>query len=207
MHQEDLVAAAEAFLHHYDFHPPEEVRVFAAPMSGLRRWDEEVVVYDVSLDGLVLRHYAFYDRWFDVNCTLDSSGGFVPEPGLIEWCFNCDITSPLFSVGRDLYSVDLFLDVLVGPDGRTYVTKDEDDLAAAIENGWLVAEEETGARTGLEQLLEIIQGPGLVAFLEQVSPFTVMDVSMMPPPMTELRLADVPFLHPDIRTAYFGRRL
>ncbi len=207
MHQEDLVAVAEAFLRHHDFHPPEEVQVFAASMSGLRRWDEKAVVYDVPLDGLMLRHYAFYDRWFAVNCTLERSGAFAMEPGPIDWCFNCDITSPLFSVGKDLYSVDLFLDVLVGPDGRTHVTKDEDDLVHAIENGWLLAEEQAGAQRGLEQLVEIMEGPGLVAFLEQVSSFQALDDSTTPPPMTKLRLAEVPLLHLGTRGAYFGRRL
>ncbi len=207
MHEETLPAADGSFLLHHDCHPPEEVRVFAASVSGVRRWDEKAVVYDVPLDGLVLRHYSFYDRWFAVNCTLDAGGRFATEPGPIDWCFNCDVTSPLFSVGRDLYSVDLSLDVLVGPDGRTHVIKDEDDLACAAENGWLLPEEQAGARHGLEQLLEVIQGPGLVAFLEEVSPFQAMSDGATPPPMAKLRLADVPLLHPDTRCTYFGRRL
>lgn len=135
MHGEIPPAIGEGFLRHHDFHPPEEVRIFVTSVSGLRRCDEDAVVYEVPVDGLVLRHYSFYDRWFAVNCTLDPSGGFATEPGPIDWCFNCDVTSPLFSVGRDLYSIDLFLDVLVGPDGRMHVTKDEDDLTNAIENG------------------------------------------------------------------------
>ncbi len=206
MHEETPAMAGGRFLRHYDFHPPEDVRVFTTSVSGLRRSDEKAVVYDVPLDGLVLRHYAFYDRWFAVNCTLDARGRFVTEPGPIDWCFNCDITSPLFSVGKDLYSVDLFLDVLVGPDVRMHVTKDEDDLAHAIENGWLMAEEQAGARRGLEQLVEIMEGSGLVAFLEQVCPFQAMDDSTTPPPMTKLRLAEVPLLRSETRGTYFGRR-
>ncbi len=196
----------EVCLRHHDLHPPEEVRVFAAPESGLQRWDEKAVVYEMQVNGLVLRHYSFYDRWFAVNCTLYPDGGFATEPGPIDWCFNCDATSPLFSVGRDLYNVDLFLDVLVGPDGRTHITKDEHDLASAIENGWLLVEEQAGARRGLEQLVEIIEGPGLVAFLEQVCPFRGAAGSV-PPPMMKLTLAEAPLLHPDTRSTYFGRRL
>ncbi len=97
--------------------------------------------------------------------------------------------------------------MLVGPDGRTHVLKDEDDLACAVKNGWLLPEEQAGARHGLEQLLGIIEGPGLVAFLEQVSPFRAMADGATPPPMAKLRLTDVPLLHPDTRCNYFGRRL
>ncbi len=157
----------ERFLYHYDLHPPDEVRVFPVPLSGLRRWDDEAVVYDLSLDGLVLRHYSFYGRWFAVNCTLRPGGGFATEAGPIDWCFNCDVASPLSSVGRDLYGVDLCLDVLVGPDGRAHAVKDEDDLARATERGWLLPEEEVGARRGLDDLVGIVRGPGLVAFLVQ----------------------------------------
>lgn len=207
MHEETPRAAGGGFLRHHDFHPPGEVRVFAVSVSGLRRWDEKAVVYDGPLDGLVLRHYSFYDRWFAVNCTLDPGGAFATEPGPIDWCFNCDVTSPLFSVGGDLYTVDLSLDILVGPDGRTHVTKDEDDLTRAIENGWLTAQEQAGARHGLGQLLGIIESPGLVAFLERVSPFRALGDSATAPPMAKLTSADIPLLHPDRRGSYFGRRL
>lgn len=103
-------------VYHHDFHPPDEVRVFAVPAAAIRRWDDATLVYDVLLDGLVLRHYAFMDHWFAVNCTLDRRGQFVTELDPIDWCFNCDITTPLFSVGSNVYTVDLALDVLVGPD-------------------------------------------------------------------------------------------
>jgi hypothetical protein len=202
-----VIVTGDPFLYHHDFHPPEEVRVFAVPISGLRRWDDVAAVYDVRLDDLVLRHYAFTDHWFAVNCTLDLGGRFVTEPGPIDWCFNCDISTPLFSAGNKLYSVDLSLDVLVGPNGRTYVVKDEDDFTRAIENEWLTVEEEAGARSGLAELLGIIKGNGLVAFLEKAFPFGEVTGSVRPPPMTKPRLAEVPLLHRDIRAAYFGRRL
>ncbi len=202
-----LPTGGEGFLYHHDLHPPDEVRVFPVPRSGLRRWDDEAFVYDVVLGGLALRHYSFYGRWFAANCTLYPGGGFATEPGPIDWCFNCDVTSPLSSVGGDLYGVDLCLDVLVGPDGRTHAVKDEDDLARAIGSGWLLPDEEVGARRGLDELLGIIRGPGLVPFLKGVYPFGGAEAAPAAPQMAALEVAAVPRLHRDVRGNYFGQRL
>src|SRR5947209_14267489 len=91
---------------------PEDLTLWTVPTGAIRRWDETVQVYDVLVEsGRVLRHYAFYDRWFEVNCTLDDRGRFVTEPGPIDWCFNIDVCTPLFSTGNRGYSVDLCLDV------------------------------------------------------------------------------------------------
>ena len=194
-------------VYHHDFHPPDEVRVFAVPASAIRLRDDATLVYDVLIDDLVLRHYAFTDRWFAVNCTLDRRGRFVTETGLIDWCFNCDITTPLFGVGSNVYTVDLALDVLVGPDGHTHRVQDEDDFTCAVENRWLSVEEQVGARRGLEGLLRIIEGAGLVAYLERAFPFGAISDPVAPPPMTTLHAAEVPLVHRSIRGAYVGRKL
>jgi hypothetical protein len=164
-------------------------------------------VHDVRIGDLALRHYAFTDRWFAVNCTLDLAGRFVTEPGPIDWCFNCDICTPLFSVGNNLYSVDLALDVLASPDGRTHVVVDEDNFALAAANGWLTAEEQAGARRGLEELLGIVEHTGLVTYLDQVFPFGPIAENAVAPPMARRALADVPLLRRDRRAAYLGQRL
>ena len=193
-------------VYHHDFHPPDEVRVFAVPAAAIRRRDDTALVYDVLLDDRVLRHYAFTDHWFAANCTLDRCGRFVTEPGPIDWCFNCDITTPLLSVGRNVYTVDLALDVLVGPDGYAHIVQDEDDFTCAVESRWLSVEEQVGARRGMEELLCIIAGAGLVTYLERVFPFGAMSDPVVPPRMTTLRAAEVPLFHSSIRGAYGGRK-
>ena len=73
---------------------PDEVYRFSVPKAGIRRWDDEALVYDVRLDGeSALRHYAFYDRWFVVNVSLDArTGSLVTERSHgLDWCFNCDM--------------------------------------------------------------------------------------------------------------------
>lgn len=171
---------------HYDMHPPDEIRVFSVPVSGVRRWDAAAVVYDVRLGDIVLRHYAFAERWFAVNCTLDPEGRFVTETGPVDWCYNCDVATPLVRSGGDLYGIDLFLDVLVAPDGYRHVVKDEDEFARAGAAGVLTPAEAIGARIGLEDLLEIVRGPGLTSFLSTVYPFGDVRDAPSSPPMRRL---------------------
>jgi hypothetical protein len=172
-------------------------------------------VYDVRLaPGRALRHYAFYRRWFVVNVSLDEAGRLVTErkPYIdLDWCFNCDVTAPLFSVGNDAcYSVDLELDVLAGPDGKTHIVKDQDKFAASIAAGYLDEREIAGARQGLAELLAIINGAGgLGAFLDTVCPLPrPADLCELPlqPPVAFPALAEVPTLLPEARRARYGRR-
>jgi hypothetical protein len=187
-----------------DFHPPDDVRVFAVPVDAIRRWDSIAFVLDVRIGELMLRHYAFAEHWFAVNCTLDLDGRFVVEHASFDFTFNCDIITPAFNIGRNVYGVDLALDVLVGPDGRTHRVIDEDDFEEACAQGWLTAEEQRGARQGLEDLLGIIDGEGLVPFLDRVVPFADVRPRMLPP-MVKRHPADVPILAPTTRGQHFGR--
>ena len=101
-------------LSYYTLALPDDLTLWTVPAQGIRRWDEEALVYDVGYGGTVLRHYAFYHRWYAINCTLDRDGQFVTEQGPIDWCFNIDIGTPLFTRDNAAYDVDLCLDVLVG---------------------------------------------------------------------------------------------
>lgn len=148
--------------------PTETVSIFTIPAAGVRRWNESVIVYDVQVGGgLVLRHYGFCDRWFEINCSLDLTGRFITEPG---------------------------------PDGRTHVVIDEDDFAEAVQRRWLTPEEQVGARRGLEELLSIIRGTGLLPFLNEVCPFGDLSDAELQPPLTTIPLAQVPLLAPGRRT-------
>lgn len=178
----------------FNLHLPGEVVLFRMPSHSVRRWDNEAVVYDVRIGDLVLRHYGFKNHWFEVNCTLDLSGRFITEPGPIDWCFNCDIATPTFTEGTDGYSVDLCLDVLAGPDGRTHVVIDQEDFAEAIARGWISPAEEAGARNGLADLLQIINTTGLVHFLHQVYPFGDVSDAGVQPLFEKLKLSQVPLL-------------
>ncbi len=189
---------------------PDEVYRFLVPTAGIRRWDDAVLVYDVRLSDVAgLRHYAFYDRWFVVNVSLDRSGNLRTERGHgLDWCFNCDVTTPLFSTENDaVYSVDLELDVLAGPDGKTHVVKDEDKFAASVAAGYINENEENGARRGLADLRTLVNGEGLNAFLARLCP-PPGDLSGLPlqPPVAFFSPADVPLLLPHARRARYGQK-
>lgn len=193
---------------------PDSVYCFTVPVEGIRRWDDEALVYDVRLGGdNCLRHYAFYERWLVVNVSRNGQGDLVTERGHgIDWCFNCDITTPLFSVGSDTcYSVDLELDVLAGPDGQTHIVKDEDHFAASVSAGYINDLEAKGARHGLEELLCVLAAPGgLLRFLNSVCPLEegAENLASLPlqQPVAFLPFSDVPLLLPDARRARYGLR-
>src|SRR5215831_10437533 len=58
----------------YNFHPPNEVRIFATPRAAVKRWDCSVLVFDARIGDGILRKYSFADRWFEVHCTFDLNG-------------------------------------------------------------------------------------------------------------------------------------
>lgn len=181
----------------YNLHPPDEVRIFHTPRQAIRRFDDVAKVYDVRVaSGLILRHYSFFHHWFEINCTLSPSSEFVVEEGPIPWCFNCDIVTPSVLVDGDEYNVDLFLDVLVGPDGRRFFAKDKDEFDQAIANGWITGEEQTGARTGWEELLSLIQSGSFLSFLAEICPFNNAFDADIPfaAPMSLARVHDMPIL-------------
>lgn len=189
---------------HHDFHPPEEVRVFAVPASGICRWDDEVIVYDVLVGDLVLRHFSFRRMWFVVNCTLDRSGNPFVDQGLKYRSFNCDISTPHYIEGSNVYNIDLFIDVLVSPDGRRYLVTDEDEFESAAEHRWITREEQTGARKGLANLLEIIETQGLVGYLEGIYPFGSVKADTEPPAMTRRHVREVARFHPNARQRFYS---
>lgn len=192
-----------------NYHAPDEVRLFTVPRRGVRRWDQQALVYDVRVgEDRVLRHYSFPDRWFEVNCSLDLAGRFVTERHHgVDWCFNCDLSTPTAWDATGIYNMDLWLDVLVEPDGRTHAVIDEDDFAEAIRHGWLTPAEQAGARQGLADLLATIRGQGLLPFLEQVCPFEDVVDCDAPPPWQRLSPAGFPLYDQATRDQFWGRRI
>lgn len=176
----------------YNFHPPDEVRVFSTPRSAVKRWDSSVLVFDVRIGDGILRSYSFADRWFEVHCTFDLEGQLLPEPGPVDWAFNCDMCTPALDRDGARYNVDLSLDVLVEPDGSTYALTDEDDFARTRSAGLLTQREIAGARQGADELIAVIRGEGLRPFLESIVGFdSVLDNRPQGPPAIK-RVAEVP---------------
>jgi hypothetical protein len=194
----------ERFLY-YSLCLPEDLTLWTAPLPSVRRWDDRALVYDVIVGpDAILRHYSFYDRWFEVNCSMDGQGRFITEPGPIDWTFNIDVSAPFFSLGNSGFNVDLCLDVLVAGDGERYVVTDEDDFETAIASGWITEEERIGALSGLEEVREIIERGRLLPFLEEVCPFEIRAVPQPPP--EKPRLSAFPPLDRAVRGGHFGRK-
>lgn len=158
----------------YDFHPPDDVRVFDMPEASVLRLDDEMLVAEVRSGDAARRHYAFRDRWFTVTCTTDLNGDFV-EPRspriAMPFAFKCDIATPMLRTDDAVYSVDLWLDVVVRRDGSTHAVYDEDDFAQAQSQGWLSEREARSARAELDDLLGIIRRGAFVDMLTEAQPF------------------------------------
>jgi hypothetical protein len=188
----------------YDFHPPDDMRLFPMPRSGVLRLDEDVFVAEVRYGDIVVRHYAFRDHWFKINCTTDLSGQFVETTSpddVPPFTFNCDIATPMVRDQFAVYAVDLWLDVLVRADGRTYGVYDEDEFEEAIAREWLSPREAVGARAGLRELIEMIEHDQLIAFLGDVQPFG----AFLPPEAQDTRrtpVAEAPVLQPGRRPSW-----
>ncbi|UVI29413.1 YgaC family protein [Paenibacillus spongiae] len=201
----------EGMIKFHNLHLPNEVRVFQIPESNIRVWNDSVMVYEVKFEdekgeNLTFRHYSFYKEWFEINITLDAAGKLITESGPIEWSFNCDICSPCYSKGVNVYNVDLELDILVRSDGKEYIVIDEDDFAQVVSQGLLSEDECIGARKGLESLLQLISSGRLISFLEDICPFADLIRLSDPIPGCKLQLSDVPLLGMPERGCHYGRR-
>ncbi|MBP1995489.1 DUF402 domain-containing protein [Paenibacillus eucommiae] len=196
----------------HNLHLPNEVRVFQIPKTNIRVWNEKVMVYEVKIDDAIggnftFRHYSFYDKWFEINITLDASGKLITEPGPIDWSFNCDICTPCFSKGTNFFNLDLELDILVSNDGKEYVVIDEDDFENVISQGLLTVNERIGARKGLENLIQLILSGNLISYLEGICSFTDLISLSDPIPYNKLQLSEVSLLNMSERESYYGKEL
>jgi predicted RNA-binding protein associated with RNAse of E/G family len=193
----------------YNCHLPDEVRIFNIPTNNIRVCTDKVVVYEVPNDemGIVLRHYSFFDKWYEINVSLDYNGDFFAESGIIDWTFNCDICTPCFSIDDDYYNVDLELDVLVGNNGQDYRVIDEEDFNLAIINGYISQEEKAGAKKGLDDLIEIIETGKLIDMLNDIYPFSKITDIEPEISMNKVDISKVPMLSPDTRMTNYGKRI
>jgi len=157
----------------HEFHPPEDLRRFVCGPASVIRADEAVVVVEVVESGRLLRHHMWSDQWFTITTTTDATGALVEQGGLktIPFAFDCDISTPFTRIGDAIFTVDLWLDVLVRADGTTHQVVDRDHFARAQEHGWLSEAEKMGALCGLDELIEIIERGHLIDMLRAICPF------------------------------------
>lgn len=188
----------------YDFHPPDDVRLFEIPAEGVRRLDDEMFVAEVRHSDSALRHYAFRDHWFKIRCTTDLSGTLVETTSDrfdIPFTFKCDIATPMLRSNDTVYAVDLWLDVVIRGDGQAHRVYDEDDFAEAQRQGWLSQHEVDGARAGLAELLSMIARGTLLDFVSEAHPFAPTD----PPEAASTKHLDpseIPILQPHRRPSW-----
>lgn len=197
-----MEATTDDIVRGFDFHPGEPfVRVFHVPCSGVLRLDDEAFVSESRIGDVVLRHYAFTNEWFMVNVTFDPAGTLIETPAgpaHPEFAFNCDIATPMRREGNATFAIDLFVDVLVRRDGRTFEIKDEADLTQAVGTGLVSRLEFASARAGLARLLGLIEADGLIPFLGDVHPFGPSDASLAYP-ARHVSIADVPHVQRERR--------
>ena len=189
----------------FDFHPDEsDVRLFTMPGRGVLRLDDDVFVAQVRYGDVVLRHYAFADRWFKINVTTDLEGNLVEtgrEDEGRQFAFNCDIATPMQAEGDAVYAVDLSLDVLVRRDAGTCAACGDEEFEKAVRRALISPAEAVGARHGLTELVELIERGDLMVFLANVCPF---GRSVAPPALPERRvsLSHVPQVHQTVRRTW-----
>ncbi len=166
----------------YDFHPNEGgCRLFVTPPEGVLRLDDHAFVTEVRWDrDRVLRHYAFADRWVKVNVSRSKDGHLLD--------LNCDIATPMQRDGDRVYSVDLFIDVLVEADGRTNRVQDEDEFEDALSRGLISPAEASAALRELGAFTHDVAAGRLVPWLESICPFG----PPVTPPNSDMRRVPVP---------------
>ena len=188
----------------FDFHPDEDhVRVFTAGPGAVLRFTDDVCVYAVRYQDVVLWHYAFARHWFKVNLTTDLAGRIVETGGAdpdLRFAVNCDMATPMRRVDNAIYAVDLFTDVLVRADAIRYRVGDLDEFDQARRAGLILPGEADGAEQGLAELIGIIERRDLLAFLARAFPVG----PLRPPaavPVGRVNVAQVPPLSQACRTA------
>ena len=176
-------------IYDFDFHPPDDARLFRMPAEGVRRSDEEAFVAEVSYGDVIVRHYAFRDHWFQVNCTLESDANLIettsPEGDVPPFAFNCDIATPMLRRDNAVSAVDLWLGILVRRDGATYGVYDKNNFDEAVQRAWLSRREAASAQ--------------FVDFLAAGHPFGPA-AAPAAPEMQRVRLSAVAVLQPDVVT-------
>lgn len=179
----------------------QKVLVFTYPY-GVHLLNDQAVVFDFSVknkqDDTHCRCYYFMKHWMSVLVTFDESLQLKPDSEFhFPFAFNCDITTPHYCSGRSLYTTDILLDIIVKPDGASYMIEDETQFYEAYENGMFGTNWYEGASKALEWWCTLLEKGAFIDYLNSVAPFpTKMSVNHEPL-LIENDIDEIPFLnHP-----------
>ena len=188
---------------HIEFRPPDDLRLYEIPESGVLRLDDEVLVAEVGIAGAVVRHYGFASRWLAVTLTTDHTGQPADLAGLEIFAHTakCDIATPMQRDGDTCWQTDLWLDVLVRANGRDHLVEDEDEFDRARDEGLLSGREADQALDAFRDVLAMVRAGTLLDLLATIWPFG----SGHPPParpFRRLRTSDLPSVRPGVRPTW-----
>ena len=145
-------------------------------------FEDQIAITEALYDDVVLRHYSFAEQWFKINVTTDLAGNLVETGDAdVPFAFNCDIATPMERENDSTYGVDLFIDVLVRADTRSYVVGDEAEFEEMLDLGLVSRSEERGARRGLRQLLNLVESGDLLPWAHERAPFGPSQPPVAPP--------------------------
>jgi len=95
-------------------------------------------------------YFVFFDgTGHDILKIFNPDGSF--------WGYYCDIVTGVKRIPGGFEIIDLFLDVWVEPDGRTYIILDEDEFQEAVADGIVSPAQEKNALRSLGELVAEIE--------------------------------------------------
>lgn len=164
--------------------------------------NDQAVVFDFSVknnqDDTHCRCYYFLKHWMSVFVTFDESLQLKPDSEFhFPFAFNCDITTPHYRSGRSLYTTDILLDIIVKPDGASYMIEDETQFHEAYESGMFGTNWYEGASKALEWWCTLLEKGAFIDYLNSVAPFPTEMSEHHEPLLIEKHIDEIPFLnHP-----------
>ncbi len=197
------MSGGERMIGHIEYRPPDDLRLYEIPESGVLRLDDEALVAEVAIDGAVIRHYGFASHWLAVNVTTDLKEWPADLAGVDAFphAVKCHMATPMLRVGDSCFQTDLWLDVLVSADGRDCHVEDEDEFADARSRQLLSERAASEALQRFQDVLNLVQAGTLLDWLAAVCPFRPGS----PPsarPFRRLDPADYPELMPGVRPTW-----
>ena len=190
-------------IQHVEFRPPDDLRSYEIPESGVLWLDDEVLVAEVAIDGAVVRHYGFASRWLAVNLTTDYAGrpADLAYLDVFPHTAKCHIATPMLRDGDTCWQTDLWLDVLVKANGRDHLVEDRDEFAGAREQGWLSEREADQALDGFDEVLALVRAGTLLDLLASIWPFSPGNPPLARP-VRHIPTADLPSVLPGMRPTW-----
>ena len=179
----------------------QKAMVFTYP-RGAHLLNDQAVVFDFSVNNdrkrTHCRCYYFLKHWMSIFVTFDESLQLKPDSEhQFPFAFNCDITTPHYRSGRSLYTTDILLDIIVKPDGTSYMIEDETQFYDAYENRMFGTNWYEGASKALEWWCTLLEKRAFIDYLNSVAPFPIEMSVNQEPLFIERDIDEIPFLnHP-----------